>query len=55
MKESQVVVMEEFADNVKVLINAPGYKVLESFAQTDLPATKTDEETLSLYIGSASA
>lgn len=28
MKESQIAVMEEFVDNVKVLINALGYKVL---------------------------
>ena len=55
MKESQIAVMEEFIDNVKVLINALGYKVLEPFAQTDSPATKTDEETLSLSTGSASA
>ncbi len=29
MKESQVAAMEEFIDNVKILINALGYKVLE--------------------------
>ena len=29
MKESQIDVMEEFVDNVKILINALGYKVLE--------------------------
>lgn len=29
MKEPQIVVMEEFIDNLKVLINALGYKVLE--------------------------
>lgn len=29
MKESQVAVMEEFVDNVKILINALGYKVLD--------------------------
>lgn len=31
MKESQIAVMEEFVDNVKVLISALGYKVLEAF------------------------
>ena len=29
MKESQIAVMEEFVDNVKPLISALGYKVLE--------------------------
>lgn len=55
MKESQVAVMEEFIDNVKILINALGYKVLEPFARTDLPATKVDDETLLLSAGSANA
>ena len=44
MKESQIAVMEEFVDNVKVLINALGYKVLEPFAQAESPSTKTDDE-----------
>lgn len=55
MKESQIAVMEEFVDNVKVLINALGYKVLEPYAQTDSPSTSTDDEVLSLSTGSASA
>ncbi len=56
MKESQIAVMEEFIDNVKVLINALGYKVLEPLLQT-----KTDSDVVAddamLYItaGSASA
>ena len=29
MKESQIAVMDEFVDNVKTLISALGYKVLE--------------------------
>ncbi len=33
LKESQVTVMEEFLDNIKVLINALGYKVLEPLRQ----------------------
>ena len=33
MKESQVAVMEEFVDNVKILINALGYKVLDPLLQ----------------------
>ena len=32
MKESQIAVMEEFIDNVKILINALGYKLLEPFS-----------------------
>lgn len=55
MKESQLAVMEEFIDNVKVLINALGYKVLEPFSQADSPESKMDDETLSLSTGSASA
>ena len=31
LKESQVASMEEFVDNVKVLINALGYKVLDAY------------------------
>ncbi len=55
MKESQIAVMEEFVDNVKVLINALGYKVLEPFAQSKSPSTSSDDEVLSLSTGSASA
>lgn len=55
MKESQFAVMEEFVDNVKVLINALGYKVLEPYAQADSPSTSTDDEILSLSTGSARA
>ncbi len=55
MKESQIAVMEEFVDNVKVLINALGYKVLEPFAQSESPSTSSDDEVLSLSTGSASA
>lgn len=55
MKESQLAVMEEFIDNVKVLINALGYKVLEPFSQADSPESKMDDKTLSLSTGSASA
>ncbi|MGI6095342.1 MAG: GIY-YIG nuclease family protein [Lachnospiraceae bacterium] len=55
MKESQIAVMEEFIDNVKILINVLGYKVLESFAQMESDSTTTDDEVLSLSTGSASA
>ena len=55
MKESQIAVMEEFVDNVKILINALGYKVLEPFAQIESAATTMDDEIFSLSTGSASA
>ena len=55
MKESQIAVMEEFIDNVKVLINALGYKVLEPFDMANSPSTKTDDEILYLSTGSAKA
>lgn len=57
MKESQTAAMEEFIDNVKILINALGYKVLEPLLHNDSTnATATVEDVL-LYIskGNASA
>ena len=47
--------MEEFIDNVKVLINALGYKVLEPFDMANSSSTKTDDEILYLSTGSAKA
>ena len=35
MNESQVAAMEEFVDNIKILISALGYKVLEPMLQSD--------------------
>lgn len=55
MKESQIAVMEEFVDNVKVLINALGYKVLEALVQTDSMITAIDDEILSITSGSVNA
>lgn len=55
MKESQIAVMEEFIDNVKVLINTLGYKVLEPFAHTESNSSKVDDELLYLSTGTASA
>ena len=55
LKESQKAVMEEFIDNVKILINALGYKVLESFAQADSLISKSDDNILILSTGSAKA
>lgn len=53
MKESQVAVMEEFVDNIKILINTLGYKVLEPLVQTDTDANVTEEEQ-DLFISSGS-
>ena len=55
MKESQIAVMEEFIDNVKILINALGYKVLEPFAQIESTSATMDDEVLSLTTSSANA
>lgn len=48
LKEAQIASMEEFIDNVKILINTLGYKVL-------VPAPKADEDTVYLYCKSSSA
>lgn len=55
MKESQIAVMEEFIDNVKILINALGYKLLEPFSQVESSASETDDAMLFLASGSAKA
>lgn len=55
LKESQVAVMEEFLDNVKVLINALGYKVLEPYIAKDLPASQVDGELLYITSGGVNA
>lgn len=55
MKESQIAVMEEFVDNVKILINALGYKVLEPLLQTNGEMSGVDDEKLSITAGGVSA
>lgn len=55
MKESQIAVMEEFVDNVKILINALGYKVLEPFAQMDSSTATVDDELLYITSGLVNA
>ena len=55
MKESQIAVMEEFVDNVKILINALGYKVLEPFAQVDSSIATVDDELLYITSGLVNA
>ena len=44
MKEAHVAAMEEFIDNVRVLINALGYKVLEPTVQKTSDSTDMDEK-----------
>ena len=48
LKEAQIATMEEFIDNVKILINTLGYKVL-------VPVPKASDDTVYLYCKSASA
>lgn len=55
MKESQIAVMEEFVDNVKILINALGYKVLEPFAQVDSSNSMANDELLFVRSGAVNA
>lgn len=55
LKDSQKAVMEEFIDNVKTLINALGYKVLEPLVQADLSSRKIDDEVLYITGGSVNA
>lgn len=54
MKESQIAVMEEFVDNVKTLISALGYKVLEPLNKPIIVANEdwenAETEDLSLHL-----
>lgn len=53
LKESQIAAMEEFIDNVRVLINALGYKVLEPMVLNS-SVSQTDNEKLIFTMGGAS-
>lgn len=55
MKESQIAVMDEFVDNVKILINVLGYKVLEPFALVDSSTAVVDDELLYITLDSVNA
>ena len=55
MKKSQIAVMEEFIDNVKILINSLGYKVLEPLVLKDIVNTTVDDEILFISSGSVNA
>lgn len=54
IKESQAAAMEEFIENIKILINALGYKVLEPTVQESIPGSE-EQEILYLSMGNASA
>ena len=54
LKESQVASMEEFVDNVRILINALGYKVLDAYTNAipkENPVGDTEKkEEIKLYL-----
>lgn len=54
MKESQIAVMEEFVENVKILINTLGYKVLEPLLNANSQKA-SGEKIFSLKITDANA
>lgn len=53
MKDADKAVMEEFIDDIKIVINALGYKVLEPLAHKD--ATDSGEDMFYINIGNAKA
>ncbi len=55
LKESKIAAMEEFLDNIKVLINALGYKVLEPLRHVGSSDKEQEENLLYLKAGSADA
>lgn len=55
MKESQIAVMEEFVDNVKILINALGYKVLDPLLQGTANASPESAQLLYINTGNTNA
>ena len=55
LKESQIAAMEEFLDNIKVLVNAMGYKVLEPLRHDSSQQHDRNENLLYLKTGTADA
>lgn len=56
IKESQIAAMEEFIENIRILINALGYKVLEPLVDKSRKNISIDvSEELSLAVGTANA
>ena len=54
LKESQIAQMEEFIDNVKILINTLGYKVLEPYVSKG-DKQMSDNDLLYISVGETSA
>ena len=55
LKESQIAAMEEFLDNIKVLVNALGYKVLEPLRQVNTTDKDLNDNLLYLKTGATDA
>ena len=55
MKKSDRAAMEEFIDDIKVVINALGYKVLESLIKHDSANSTNDDDWLYINSGTAKA
>lgn len=55
MKESEIAVMEEFIDDIKVVINTLGYKVLEPLVQHGISDKSDENDKLYINTGSAKA
>ena len=55
LKESDYAVMEEFIDDVKVVVNALGYKVLEPLIQKGTAENPDDDNSLFISTGLANA
>ena len=55
LKDSQVAVMEEFIDNIKILINALGYKVLEPLVDNASTNSNKENKILSIETKETSA
>lgn len=55
LKESQIAAMEEFLDNIKVLVNALGYKVLEPLRQSNTTDKGQDENLFYFKTGAVDA
>lgn len=55
IKEAQIAVMEEFVDNVEILINALGYKVLEPLVQSNSSTSRLNDELLYITSGTVNA
>lgn len=55
LKESHIAAMDEFSDNVKILMGALGYRLLEPLVQSDSEADAPQNPLLYLTSGNASA